>query len=224
MCIGRWTRGLAVLGIGAVSLLLGGDAAAQSRAGERTARGDRIYGDLCASCHGRYGRGDGPLAANLGVPLPDFSNSAVLAGRTDDEVVEGLVGRSRHASMAIAAVLDPDALRDAVASMRALSVPGRRVSVPAGRDIYTASCWVCHGRDGDGKGPAAENLQGAKPRDFTSPEFVVDGREAELRRSISQGAEAAIHGSRYMPEWSSRLSEQQIDDVIAYLRTFRQAD
>jgi hypothetical protein len=47
-----------------------------------------------------------------------------------------------------------------------------------------------------------------KPRDFTFPEFVVEGREEEVYRTISEGAAQAFHGGS--------LSSQQIRDVVAH--------
>ena len=99
-------------------------------------------------------------------------------------------------------------------------MPGKHVSVAAGRDIYSAICWTCHGVKGDGKGPSAKHVDGVKPRDFTAPEFRVEGREDELHRIISQGAAKSFHGSQYMLEWGNKLSPQQIDDVVEYLKTF----
>ena len=66
----------------------------------------------------------------------------------------------------------------------------------------------------DGNGPAAKNRDAVKPRDFTAPEFRVEGREDELHRLISQGAAKSFHGSEYMLEWENKLSPQQIDDVL----------
>ena len=102
-----------------------------------------------------------------------------------------------------------------------LAVPGGNASVPAGRDLYNAVCWVCHGRAGDGRGPAAENLVDAKPRDFTAKDFRIEGREQEVYQVISRGAAEAFHGSSYMLEWKSTFSPQQIRDLIAYLKTFK---
>ncbi len=196
------------------------DPAAAQSPSEKVARGAVVYAQLCTTCHGRYGRADGPLASNLNVRPPDFSDSAWFAGRTDAEIVAGLVGRS-HMSMAVASILTEESLGDAVAYIRRLSVPGKRVSLVQGRDIYQASCWVCHGRDGDGKGPAVQSLPGTQPRDFTDPAFVIEGREDEIARTIALGPAAAFHGSSFMPEWSSRLSPQQIQDVVEYLKIFR---
>lgn len=186
----------------------------------RQARGKEIYTEFCSTCHGPYGRADGPLAKNLSRLPPDFTDPNWLAGRTDRDIANGLVGAS-HGPMAVATVLKPDALLDSVAYVRTLSVPGKHVSVPAGRDIYNAICWPCHGSNGDGNGPAAKFLTGPKPRDFTSASFVIDGREDEIAQFITVGAVKAAHGSQYMPEWASRLSPQQIRDTVEYLKTFK---
>lgn len=184
-------------------------------------RGATIYRDFCASCHGPYGRGDGPIAPELKEKLPDFTDPSRLAGRSDDQVLKDLTDKS-HGPMSVANALKPDALKASIAYVRTLSTPGKHVSVQAGHDIYLASgCAGCHGIDGDGRGPVAAALTDKPPRDFTSPKFVIEGREEEVARSISLGAEQAFHGSKYMPEWATRLTPQQIRDVVAYLQTFK---
>jgi len=183
-------------------------------------RGQQIYSKLCAACHGRYGRGDGPLGQNLSRQPPDLTDPQWLAGRSDADIAKALAGTS-HGPMAIADVLKPDAVVDAIAYVRTLSVPGKHVSVAAGRDIYNATCWQCHGIKGDGQGPVAKFLGDAKPRDFTDATFVVDGRENEIVEVMTLGAEKAAHGSPYMPEWASRLSPQRMRDTVEYLKTFK---
>jgi high-affinity iron transporter len=50
------------------------DLAAAMRPGpEALARGEGLYSDTCASCHGPEGRGDGPAAAGLDPPARDFT-------------------------------------------------------------------------------------------------------------------------------------------------------
>jgi mono/diheme cytochrome c family protein len=185
-----------------------------------SASGAQTYAQLCVQCHGRYGRGDGPLAANLTHRPPDFTDAGWLRGRSDADIAKGLADTS-HGPMALANVLKPDVLLATIAYTRTLSVPGKHVSVAAGRDIYNATCWQCHGTKGDGKGPVVPFLGGAQPRDFTAATFVIDGREDEVAQFITVGAVQAAHGSRYMPEWASRLSPQQIRDTVEYLRTFK---
>ena len=204
----------------ALSVLLWptGRSTAQPRQGD-AARGEKVYKNLCSACHGRYGRGDGPAAAELVVRPADFTDSALLANRSDAELERRLRESARHTPMATAAVLQEDAFRDAIAYIRTLSVPGKHVSLLAGRDVYEGSCWVCHGIHGDGRGPGG-NVD-PPPRDFTSPDFVIEGREEEVYRTISTGAAASFHGSAYMPEWGTKLSPQQIRDAMEYVKTFR---
>lgn len=197
-------------------------AATSSAPAEQPARGAQIYSQLCASCHGPYGRADGPLAKNLSRLPPDFTDANWMAKRSDADIAKSLAAAS-HGPMAVAGVLKPDALVESIAYIRTLSVPGKHVSVPAGRDIYNATCWQCHGINGDGKGPVVPYLGGTKPRDFTAATFVIDGREDAIAEFITVGAAQAAHGSSYMPEWASRLSPQQIRDTVEYLKTFKQA-
>jgi mono/diheme cytochrome c family protein len=218
----RWgTKGASVLSC----LLLAAAAVAASADPAEVAVGQDLYEKLCAACHGPYGRGDGPLAENLSVQPPDLTLAATLERQSDEQLVKALRYGSgaKHTPMVMGQNLNEDALRDVVAYLRTLYVPGKHVSVPAGRDIYAAICWTCHGVDGDGKGPSAASIDGVKPRDFTAPDFRITGREAELHRVISQGAAKAFHGSEYMLEWGNKLSPQQINDVIEYLKTFQRS-
>lgn len=209
-------------------VLIPAGVAAQSEPQGTIERGKEVYETFCWSCHGRYGRGDGPAAQYLATPPADFTNPAVLGGRSNQQIVTSLIqrkGRPDTAHMPMTTVIESvkeDALRDAVAYIRTLTVPGKHVSVLAGKDIYETFCSVCHGSQGDGRGPAAKNLA-VKPRDFTSKDFVIEGREEEIYRTIFMGAAKASHGSPLMPEWKTTLSREQVDDVIQYLKTFKKA-
>lgn len=216
-------RAIVILG----AMWLAGTAAAEPGTPAEVERGKQLYGTLCWTCHGSYGRGDGPLARNLPIQPPDFTLPATLLGRSDDALIQKLQAApdpDRHTPMVMGRILSESALRDTLAYLRTLNVPGKHVSVAAGRDLYLGVCWACHGKAGDGTGPAAENLEGPTPRDFTSPEFVIDGREDEIFQIISLGAEEAIHGSPYMLKWADNFSPQQIRDLIEYLRTFKGSD
>jgi|GEM_PF-2013068 len=209
-----WSLALAVA-LGAAAA----DAASDGASEQAIARGRQVYNSLCWSCHGRYGRGDGPAAAELVSPPPDFTNPDQLGGRTDEQILERLRGGG-HTPMSIANMVKPEALSDALAFIRTMSVPGKRVSVLAGREIYQSFCWSCHGLNGDGKGPAGRYLD-PPPRDFTAPSFRIEGREREVYRAIALGPARAFHGAPYMPAWSSKLSSQEIADVMEYLKTFK---
>jgi mono/diheme cytochrome c family protein len=192
---------------------------------DAVAHGEQVYGAFCEKCHGVYGRGDGPALAYFTAKPPDLTSPAVLGSRSADEVVAGLLARGKdpqapHSLMAFASFMKQDDLRDAVAYMKSLATPAGGVSLAAGRDIYTSVCWVCHGLEGKGDGPAAASLT-VKPRNFTASTFSVTGREEEVYRTISEGAAKSLHGSESMISWKGSLAPQQIRDVMAYIATFK---
>ncbi len=209
-----------------VCLVVMGASAGQVRSKADVKRGEEVFKSLCWTCHGNYGRGDGPAARYLAYPPPDLTDPRVFGKKTDQEIVSGLIDTkaqtgATHRTMVIGDVLKKEALQDAIAYMRSLSVPGKHVSISAGKDIYDTFCSGCHGAKGDGRGPAAKNLPGVKPRDFTSKDFVVAGHEQQIKKTIFEGAAKTFHGSPYMPEWKTTLTEEQITDIVEYLKSFK---
>ncbi|MCH8048325.1 MAG: cytochrome c [Planctomycetes bacterium] len=86
-----------------------------------------------------------------------------------------------------------------------------------GRETYMHYCQICHGDTGQGDGFNSTNLAVA-PRDFSDPEFWKSSTDERLTSAIADGGEA-VGKSVLMPAWGKTLSQQQIDDVIAYLPT-----
>ncbi len=90
---------------------------------------------------------------------------------------------------------------------------GKEADAVTGREIYSNTCIRCHGIDGTG----VMGLQLVpKPADLTSP--GIQGRlDASLFKRIHDGKPDTAMGA-----WSAALSDDEIWDVLAYVRTFRE--
>ena len=83
-----------------------------------------------------------------------------------------------------------------------------------GDKIFKANCVVCHGDKGDGKGPAAAGMT-PPPRNFTSATDMKGIDNARLHKSIVEGRPGTP-----MVGFGKTLKPADIDDVIAYVKTF----
>ena len=80
-----------------------------------------------------------------------------------------------------------------------------------GRAIYTAKCAACHGPQGHGDGPQAEDLP-VLPANLTAPEMLSAAVPQEWFLTVSNG-----NLDRFMPPFKGSLTEAERWDVIAYL-------
>ena len=86
-----------------------------------------------------------------------------------------------------------------------------------GRHVYLHYCQICHGPEAQGDGFNAAMLD-PPPRNFSDEAFWEQASNESLTAVISRGGKA-VGKSKLMPLWGRTLDEQQIRDVIAYLRT-----
>lgn len=102
--------------------------------------------------------------------------------------------------------------------------PPRALRAPAaerGHAVYRKACSACHGAAGDGRGPGAPVLD-PEPRDFTRGTYAYRStptgslpQDADLVRTVTLGLPDTS-----MPGWRDHLGEQEIVDVVAYVKTF----
>jgi mono/diheme cytochrome c family protein len=93
--------------------------------------------------------------------------------------------------------------------------------IARGKEIYMANCAVCHGEQGDGKGPASLALS-LKPSDFRDPRAVAKMRDNYWFWRVSEGGTVEPFRSRgsAMPPSKGALSVEDRWAVIAYQHTF----
>lgn len=92
---------------------------------------------------------------------------------------------------------------------------GDSSAADAGSQLYKSYCATCHGESGMGDGPAAKSLNPPPLPIATEMDQVSDDY---LFWRISEGGGMAPFRSA-MPAWKAILSEEQIWQVIVFLRT-----
>lgn len=92
---------------------------------------------------------------------------------------------------------------------------GSDLAVKEGEKLFQANCSSCHGPTGQGDGPAARGLE-PKPRNLALEQSHLD--DAYLFWRISEGGLMEPFNS-VMPAWRGLLNEEQIWQIISYLRT-----
>src|SRR5262252_5287074 len=93
-------------------------------------------------------------------------------------------------------------------------------AIERGQVVFQQYCATCHGAQGKGDGISATNLP-IKPQNLTEGAMMNPLPDHFLHRVISQGAES-VGLSPLMPAFTPFLSEVQIEEVIAYVRTLAQ--
>jgi mono/diheme cytochrome c family protein len=89
-----------------------------------------------------------------------------------------------------------------------------------GKAAYDQHCATCHGPGGESDGPGADALP-IKPPRFTDGRLMNGLPDDFMVKVVAEGA-AAVGLAPQMPAFGKILTERQIQDVVAYVRTFEQ--
>src|ERR1700728_2025272 len=79
-----------------------------------------------------------------------------------------------------------------------------------GATTYTSKCQMCHGADGTGNTPAGKAM---KVPSFLSP--------ATVKESNADLIAVTKNGKGKMPAYGTKLTDAEIKDVIAHVRTLQ---
>jgi cytochrome c oxidase cbb3-type subunit 3 len=182
--------------------------------------GAQLYATHCAVCHGDKGTG------GVGIPLalPSFLESV------DDAFLRKTIryGRPGRVMPAFPALSDAQ-LNAIVGFIRGWSgkpvpefsyepVKGNSVH---GRELYASHCAMCHGANGEGgKGTGVtfsrrRELPIIAPA-LGNPGFLMAASDEMIRHTLVYGRE----GTPMRSFLAQGLSEQDIDDLVSYVRSF----
>jgi cytochrome c oxidase cbb3-type subunit 3 len=84
------------------------------------------------------------------------------------------------------------------------------------RDNYRTYCTQCHGKDGNGKGINIRDMS-VQPRDHTDAKAMSGRSDDTIFKVIKEGG-PSIDKSVLMPPWGDTFSDDEIRDLVAYLR------
>lgn len=88
----------------------------------------------------------------------------------------------------------------------------------AGKAKYDTLCVGCHGPSGKGDGAAAATLN-PKPADYTNCKEMGKLSDDYLHKIIKEGGQANKK-SPMMPPWGASLNDQDIWNVVGYVKSF----
>ena len=206
--------------------------------------GQRAYLVSCAMCHGEWGLGDGPLAAQMrkesgAIPthLNDRARLDSLGRATIVSVIErggAHTGRSNLMpawgellpAEEIETIADfvmalPDLHREIPPSTMAKYLEAPPGATAEGRKLFVSLCTGCHGPYGKGDGRYADSMfvrNKIRPRDLTDSTYFAGKTDKDIFATISLGG-GFFHKSPFMPIWAVSLTPDQIKDLVSYIRS-----
>lgn len=183
--------------------------------------GTALYASNCEACHGKAGQG------GVGVPLamPDFLASV------DDHFLRTTIRLGRPGRVMPAFSTLSEAELDAlVAYIRGWMPEGMELSLPKGpvkgdvkrgAELYKSRCASCHGANGEGGHGTGVTF--SRPRDLAiippalnNYGFLKSASDPVIKATLMRGRE----GTPMVSFLKQGLSEQDIDDIVSYVRAF----
>jgi mono/diheme cytochrome c family protein len=177
---------------------------------EQVSRGQQLFAQNCAACHGNNGEGDIGPALNSKKFLASTED-----GRISSLISSGVPGTAMPSwSQAYGGPLTDEQIRELVGFIRNWEATAQDVVKPSptpdasqGQVIFDSTCYACHGKNGEGTDRAPA---------LNSKDLLTRFDDNWLRQTISDGRPA-----KGMPTWGKVLSPEQINNVVAYLRSWQ---
>jgi len=95
--------------------------------------------------------------------------------------------------------------------------PAAKPDASRGAPLYATNCSSCHGPKGDGDGPVGASLV-PKPAKHSDGAYMNALSNEHLFKVIKEGG-PAVGKSPMMAPWGGALSDDQIRDVVAFVRS-----
>lgn len=169
-------------------------------------KGEKIFKDNCATCHGVDGRGKGN-------PHLDLTHESVMRKKKLMDMFSSITNSAAHKGIPEkVSVLDR---WSALMFMRTFYAKAPMGDVEFER-TFGRNCATCHGKRGHGDGPLSKTLV-PPPANFTSLERMFERSDQEIFDIISKGAYPSA-----MPPWADVEGMRSPADrwkFVDYVRT-----
>ncbi len=181
--------------------------------GEALSDGLLVYAESCAACHGSNG---------AGTVIAPAIDSADLRATPKDETIQ-LVNTGVPGTLMASwqNLLQPDQISSVVdliyrwpemvqagfefPEVEVMSIPSSPELIADGQRLFNIACKSCHGVDGYGS-PMAPALN--------NQIFLTETPDAVMYQIIAGGVPETL-----MPAWGSRLTDQELQSLVAFLRS-----
>ena len=183
--------------------------------GEILTEGLLVYAENCSACHGANGSG------TIIAPSIDSDD---LRARPKEEIIQMVNSGINGTLMAswqniltpeeINATVDliyrwPELIETGVdfPEVEVMSIPSSPELIADGQNLFNIACKSCHGVDGYGSpmAPAVNNQL-----------FLEETPDAAIYQIIAGGVSGTL-----MPAWGSRLSDYNLQSLVAFLRSMQ---
>ncbi|RLJ62762.1 c-type cytochrome [Sulfurisoma sediminicola] len=185
--------------------------------------GARLYAQNCAACHGERGSG------GIGVPLALPSIRAL----TTEEYLRRSIRHGRPGRVMPAFASLSAAEVDAIVAHMGSWNPGRpaeyaETRIPGdlanGGKLFQKHCASCHGATGEGGKGTGVTLSRPREQTIMAPAlhnagFLASTTDLQIKAILTQG----VTGTPMVSFVRKGLKEQDIDDLVAFVRNFEQS-
>ncbi len=182
--------------------------------------GKALYETHCSACHQSEGKG------GIGLPL----TGEILAQLSDDYIAKTIRnGRPGRIMPPFVALSDAQvaAILQYIRSWSDRPAPvypklAFKGDPRRGKALYEAHCQRCHGADGSGEGTGT-GVTLSREREFMVMPAALNNPGFQRSASDAMIADIIRRGRRVggMPAFRKKLTDEQISDVVAYVRTLK---
>ncbi len=185
------------------------------------ALGEKLYLQNCVFCHQADAIGKAGFA-------PSLTNPELLATASDRFLQSTIRDGRSGTGMPPFAHLGRNGIKSIVAYLRShTTVPNRSEEIDAmatsggdpalGKHWFDQICSTCHGANGDGY------AAGGTGTAIGNPAFLDKASDGFIRETVKHGRSNTRMRGFQGPEGLANLSDAEIDDLIAYLRSLASA-